>query len=504
MAVWHDGPFDNDTVSYTNNNARLRQSLTLQQPSGVWTQSYAYDAAKRLTNTTSSAGGYAYTYQGAGKLVKKLSLPNKSYITNVYDNVARLTGTYLTHSNGTVLNKHEYLYNAGNQRIRHTRTDNSYVTNTYDNIGQLKTAVGSGGQSTENLGYNYDAAWNLNQRTNSGSPYTFSVDSKNQLTSDPSYTDGYDDNGNLTTRSNGTYLAYTYSYDDENQLKSVAYGDGSQPTTAWWRLDFVYDGRDRLRRRLQYSWNSSGTNVGWVLSQELQYIYDGNLVIQDRVSGFAPTASYARGVDMSGTLEGAGGIGGLLERATGYPSWSTHYYYQADGNGNITALEDGSQNLITGYRYDPFGNTLYAPAVGPGSANPFRFSSKQLFYQTGLYYYGYRFYDPNLQRWLNRDPMEEQGFETLRGAGSSRSSEEDIEHATVNEYLFVNNMVGNFVDIDGRTWWKPWTWKKPKKPKWAPPWHLTPTCTISPSGPPDWLDPEHKLRVIGGGFSIKF
>jgi len=499
-----DGPFDNDTVSYTNNNARLRQSLTLQQASGVWTQSYAYDASKRLTNTTSSAGAFVYTYQAAGKLVRKLSLPNKSYITNVYDNVARLTGTYLTHSNGTVLNKHEYLYNAGNQRIRHTRTDNSYVTNTYDNIGQLKTAVGSGGQSTENLGYNYDAAWNLNQRTNSGSPYTFSVDSKNQLTSDPSYTDGYDDNGNLTTRSNGTYLAYTYSYDDENQLKSVAYGDGSQPTTAWWRLDFVYDGRDRLRRRLQYSWNSSGTNVGWVLSQELQYIYDGNLVIQDRVSGFAPTASYARGVDMSGTLEGAGGMGGLLERATGYPSWNTHYYYQADGNGNITALEDGSQNLITGYRYDPFGNTLYAPAVGPGSANPFRFSSKQLFYQTGLYYYGYRFYDPNLQRWLNRDPMEEQGFETLRGAGSSRSSEEDIEHATVNEYLFVNNMVGNFVDIDGRTWWKPWTWKKPKKPKWAPPWHLTPTCTISPSGPPDWLDPEHKLRVIGGGFSIKF
>ncbi len=443
MAVWHDGPFDNDTVSYTNNNARLRQSLTLQQPSGVWTQSYAYDAAKRLTNTTSSAGGYAYTYQGAGKLVKKLSLPNKSYITNVYDNVARLTGTYLTHSNGTVLNKHEYLYNAGNQRIRHTRTDNSYVTNTYDNIGQLKTAVGSGGQSTENLGYNYDAAWNLNQRTNSGSPYTFSVDSKNQLTSDPSYTDGYDDNGNLTTRSNGTYLAYTYSYDDENQLKSVAYGDGSQPTTAWWRLDFVYDGRDRLRRRLQYSWNSSGTNVGWVLSQELQYIYDGNLVIQDRVSGFAPTASYARGVDMSGTLEGAGGIGGLLERATGYPSWSTHYYYQADGNGNITALEDGSQNLITGYRYDPFGNTLYAPAVGPGSANPFRFSSKQLLSPSGMYYYGYRWYDPNLQRWPNRDPLGEPGFESIRHVALA-----SLSYAP-NLYTFVSNQPSERWDAFG-------------------------------------------------------
>ncbi len=227
-------------------------------------------------------------------------------------------------------------------------------------------------------------------------------------------------------RSNGTYLAYTYSYHDENQLKSVAYADGSQPATAWWRLDFVYDGRDRLRRKLQYSWNS-----GWAFSQEWRYIYDGNLMIQERTgAGFGPQASYARGVDMSGTLEGAGGIGGLLERATGYPSWNTHNYYQADGNGNITALEDNSQNLITGYRYDPFGNTLFAPTSGPGFANPFRFSSKQLDFLSGMYYYGYRWYDPNLQRWPNRDPIFDEG--------------------DINLYTFSRNNPVTLFDPDGR------------------------------------------------------
>ncbi len=60
------------------------------------------------------------------------------------------------------------------------------------------------------------------------------------------------------------------------------------------------------------------------------------------------------------------------------------------------------------YAYDPFGNQIMA--VGPVSAlNPYRFSSKEWHPNSGLYYYGYRFYEPNLQRWLNQDPIQENG-----------------------------------------------------------------------------------------------
>ena len=49
-------------------------------------------------------------------------------------------------------------------------------------------------------------------------------------------------------------------------------------------------------------------------------------------------------------------------------------------------------------------------------ANTYRFSSKEI-HPVGaagdLYYYGYRFYRPSLQRWLNRDPIEEQGSVNL-------------------------------------------------------------------------------------------
>jgi YD repeat-containing protein len=150
-----DGPWSSDTVTYTYNN-RLRASLSLQQPTSTWTNGYTWDAAHRLSTETSPAGTFTYTYSGAGRLVQKLALPNTSYITNTYESVARLTGTYLDNSSNTILDKSEYIYNAGNQRTRHTRTDASYYTNTYDNIGQLKWADST--VASEDRGYLYDAA----------------------------------------------------------------------------------------------------------------------------------------------------------------------------------------------------------------------------------------------------------------------------------------------------------------------------------------------------------
>ena len=94
-------------------------------------------------------------------VMTNLALPNGSRITNAFDSVGRMTTTRLLTSSSSLLNSHAYQYNLASQRTQQTRTDSSTVTYTYDNIGQLKSAVGSGGQSTENLGYLYDTAWNL-------------------------------------------------------------------------------------------------------------------------------------------------------------------------------------------------------------------------------------------------------------------------------------------------------------------------------------------------------
>lgn len=166
-------------------------------------------------------------------------------------------------------------------------------------------------------------------------------------------------------------------------------------------MTFQYDGLGRMR--ISTNWDGSTT----------QYVYDGMRVIQERDGSNTPQVSYTRGSDLSGTMEGAGGIGGLLARSAGYSSgsWTNNSYYHADGNGNIMYLENSSQGLAASYRYDAFGETLQWN--GPlAFANTYQFSSKQrvqidpqgVFQFEGIYYYGYRFYAPHLQRWLNRDP----------------------------------------------------------------------------------------------------
>lgn len=116
---------------------------------------------------------------------------------------------------------------------------------------------------------------------------------------------------------------------------------------------------------------------------------------------------------MSGSLEGSGGIGGLLALSQVSTLTPQHAFYPADGNGNITMLINSLQLCVAKYRYDPFANTL--SSSGPlAEASLYRFSSKEAHPSSGLLSYLYRNYDPSIQRWGNGDPAEELGFEKRR------------------------------------------------------------------------------------------
>jgi RHS repeat-associated protein len=158
---------------------------------------------------------------------------------------------------------------------------------------------------------------------------------------------------------------------------------------------------------------------GWGLASETRCVYDGMRVIQERNINGIPTVAYTRGPDLSGTLEGAGGIGGLLARSewnSVSSTWS-HAFYHSDGVGNVTALavpSGGDIALAGSYRYDPFGRLIGTP-TGLAARNTQRFSSKEWHNASGFYAFGYRFYDPATQRWLNRDPIGEEGGVNLYG-----------------------------------------------------------------------------------------
>ena len=131
-----------------------------------------------------------------------------------------------------------------------------------------------------------------------------------------------------------------------------------------------------------------------------------------REIGATTTNNYAYGPDLSGTLQGAGTIGGLLLRESG----GSVAFYCYDANGNVTGLVDANGTIVASYTYDPFGNTI-AKQGGLSDANPFRFSSKYVDAETGLYYYGSRYYNPPLGRCLSRDPIAEKGSPNLFAHG---------------------------------------------------------------------------------------
>ena len=472
-----NAPWSSDTVNFTYQN-RLRTGLSVQAANAsAWTQSYAYDDMRRLTNVTSPAGNFAYDYVGqsvsAGSLVHKLTLPNGAYITNYYDGNARLLGTYLRNSSDENLNTHDYVYNPGNQRTQQVFTAGNHTDYSYDKIGQLTSAYGVEANAAlrynERFVYAYDAAGNLKQRTypsGNSNPLTeaFQVNSMNELvrvtnsgsltvagttTSQATnvtvntsnallYADAtfastghpwvsgnntytaiakdsygrkdtnsftvnllatnayfYDLNGNMIT--NGTRVL---DYDDENQLIRI-----TEPSK--WKSEFAYDGKMRRRIRKEYTWSGS-----WVLTNEVRYVYDGNLVVQERDANNLPQVTYTRGTDLSHSMQGAGGIGGLLARTEngqligGSPTATA--FYHADGNGNVTALIYTNQLIAAKYEYDPYGNILSQSGL-LADANLYRFSSKECHPNSGLVYYLYRYYESTLQRWVNRDPIQERG-----------------------------------------------------------------------------------------------
>jgi RHS repeat-associated protein len=403
-----------------------------------------------------------------------LTLPNGAYLNWEYDNMARFTGVYLKKQNGQVQNRHSYLYNQGSQRTNQTRYFGDYVDYTYDSIGQLKTAVAKEYNGAvrlqENLRYGYDSSNNLMARTNHALAQSFANNALNQVTSvtrsGTNFTVAgrttmtassgsvtvnglaatrYEDstfaregftllNGtntftvvaedtyvrkdtnvitanlpewvNFTYDLNGNLLSdgwRTFTYDDENQLKAVAVAGA-------WKSEFVYDGLGRRRQRTEYVWLSGA----WAVATWVRYVYDGNLVLQERWAGDEPPVTYTRGLDLSLTLQGAGGIGGLLSRSQNVSGVLQQNFYHADGNGNVTALMNYNQQMVARYIYDPYGRMIGMNGH-LAEANLYRFSSKEYHENTELYYYGYRFYEPNLQRWLNQDPIGERGGLNLYG-----------------------------------------------------------------------------------------
>ncbi len=138
-----------------------------------------------------------------------------------------------------------------------------------------------------------------------------------------------------------------------------------------------------------------------------RYYYDDWLLRLETITASddsVTTIEYDWGKDISGSIGGAAGIGGLLYTKIN----GAIYVPQYDAYGNIIGYCDAAGNIVASYTYDAFGRTI-SQSGALADVFAFRYSTKYFDRETGFYYYGKRYYSPALRRWLTRDPIGEEG-----------------------------------------------------------------------------------------------
>ena len=339
-----------------------------------------------------------YTYNGRNQL-HQTKVEDALFIAiRGYDNAGRLTSV----TNGG-LDTTGYTLTADGRRETITRNGVA-ETYGYDNARQVSNANYGSLSTLQN--WTYDPAGNRVTAVNSGVTTTYGTAPDhvdvNQYTSitgggflPPS--PSYDANGNTLSlpRPDGTALALAWNI--HNELISATNGAGD--TAA-----YQYDAFGRRTRRTE--------TIGGVTATTWFFTNGWNVELEH--DGTQYTKRMTWGLDLSQSLQGAGGVGGLVmvEELPSGAGAAVPYFPTYDGNGNISAWVDGSGTVLARQRYDAFGNIIDQTGTAPSN---YGFSTKPIEKVTGLHYYGYRYYDPVTGRWPSRDPIAERGGLNLYG-----------------------------------------------------------------------------------------
>ncbi len=197
---------------------------------------------------------------------------------------------------------------------------------------------------------------------------------------------------------------WQYTWDGENRLVALQ-ARGANEGAQTLNFEYDYAGR-RVRKTV---WTTNGTGVS--LTADTKFLYDGwNLIAELNATDNSVARSFVWGSDLSGSIQGAGGVGGLLAARPGGGTAPQFACY--DGNGNITAFVDATTGQVASqFEYGPFGEPLRIDTT----SLRFGFSTKYADPETGWLYYGYRYYSPGTGRWTGRDPIEESGGLNLYG-----------------------------------------------------------------------------------------
>jgi RHS repeat-associated protein len=446
-----------EQILFTNGSA-LRMTTTKQ-----------YDSLNRLTNipsvpTASSAVSFAYTYNSANQRTAVTNADNSHWVYT-YDSLGQVISGRRYWSDGTPVAGQQFEYafdDIGNRKSTAYGGDSfgtglhaaNYTNNSLNQItsrsvpgfvnilGSAATnaTVLVNNQATHRKGEYFRKELAV---TNSTAAVWFNVTNLANVhtsTNDVATTNkgntfipktaevfGYDLDGNMTNDGR-----WALTWDAENRLVRME-SQSSGPSASKRLLEFTYDQQNRRVQKIVSTNNGSA----YVPQYTNRFVYDGwNLTgILSPLSSLL--TSFTWGLDLSGSMQGAGGVGGLLminDSSTISNQPSTHFT-AFDGNGNVAVLANATSGTASAnYEYGPFGEVLRATGQ-MAKANPLRFSTKYQDDETDQLYYGYRYYHASTGRWVGRDPVEDFGTKRQRIARPLHA----LPNATIASYLVCAN-----------------------------------------------------------------
>lgn len=381
---------DVTTYVYDDNN----QVVKIKLP-GSQTISFTYDAAGRtlsskgpwgtvkrtydkmgrvLTLTDENGKTLAYQYTPAGRTAA-ITYPGGKKVTYAYDAAGRLSTVkdWLGHTT-------TYFYDKLNRVVRIDLPNGSKAGRSYDGMGRLTKLIhtDSNGRTLVSYALTYDNAGQIVKAVRkepttpkvSGYSTRSTYSKANRILAavrtGQTTEFSHDKSGNMTSKTAGKATT-SFDYDALNRLISV---QGPSGTTG-----YTYDGVGNRSSKIH-----NGVRE--------RYLADGNAVLYQ----YQPSGTAERYFIRGGSL--------LYSVSENGDVW----VYHTDERGSVTAVTDGSQKVVQALSYDPYGRIL---ARKGDMTNDLRFLGLHGVRtdENGLCYMNARYYDPEIARFINEDPL---------------------------------------------------------------------------------------------------
>ncbi|HNR90759.1 MAG TPA: RHS repeat-associated core domain-containing protein [Spirochaetota bacterium] len=485
---------------------------------GVLREKRAYGRLGELVRTDRTIAGTTYTtkyeFDSMGRM-RRMVFPDSETLVYAYDRGGLLRHA-ATHENGII---NTYLKDIGydefGQRVQVKYGNDAVSTYEYDDttrrLMHLKT-VNKDGTVFQNIEYAYDRVGNILSKKNSN----FMTSSGDAKTSEQTY--AYDDLHRLTS-SNGTFskeswvpfftnrtntYTNTFNYNSignilrKEQVNKGRFDDGSEvtiaPTTYTFDYEyssfrphavtkagtksFTYDLNGNMLTQVDTA-SGLNRNIAWDDENRItstndsgtvtNYAYDdkGERVIKNGKFGNVVYVNNNFAV-RNGTLKSKHIFAGNTRLASKLVDSGTDmgtYYYHADHLGSSNAITTKTGSFHEHIEYFPYGETWVEEKASGGVELGYKFTAKELDAETGLYYFGARYYDAVVSLWTSIDkflekylPSEKADFSIQHDYYFRFAHEKNTQlpgHGgvfntiNINLYHYAGNNAIKFIDPDG-------------------------------------------------------